>query len=252
MDWVAFLDRIGWDGPVVPDAATLRGLHRAHLLHVPFENLDIARGRAISLAPSDLFTKVVEHRRGGFCYELNGLFSEFLGAAGFRVERLAARVLGADGELGPPFDHMVLRVRLDEDWLVDVGFGDSFVEPLRLEVDRVQPQAGWDYRITRAGDALALQRRRSDSDWASTYVFDLQAHALSEYQDTCRYHETSPASHFTQGDVCTLLTATGRITLSGNRWIESTGNERHERGVGPTETAQLLADRFGIRVDSET
>jgi N-hydroxyarylamine O-acetyltransferase len=83
-------------------------------------------------------------------------------------------------------------------------------------------------------------------------VFDLQAHALSEYQDTCRYHETSPESHFTQGDVCTLLTATGRITLSGNRWIESTGNERHERGVGPTEAAQLLADRFGIRVDSET
>lgn len=161
--------------------------------------------------------------------------------------------LGAgDAGAWPPFDHMVLRVRLDEDWLVDVGFGDSFVEPLRLAVDRVQPQAGWDYRITRAGNALALQRRRSDSDWASTYAFDLQAHALSEYQDTCRYHETSPESHFTQGDVCTLLTATGRITLSGNRWIESTGNERHERGVGPTETAQLLADRFGIRVDSET
>ncbi len=251
MDFDAYLERIGLQRHGAPNLATLRDLHRAHLLHVPFENLDIGRSREISLDPAHLFAKIVRRRRGGFCYELNALFSEFLGALGFHVDRLAARVMNASGELGPPYDHMTLRVRLEDDWLADVGFGDSFVEPLRLEVDYVQPQGGWEYRITHAEDALALQRRQPGASWATMYVFDLQQHAIADYENTCRYHQTSPESPFTKGDLCTLLTPSGRITLSRGRWIETRGDGRVEREIDPTEFDARLRDHFGIEIDAQ-
>ena len=125
-----YLARITYDGPRDPTIATLRRLHRAHLLAVPFENLSIHRGERIELDESWILDKIVERRRGGFCYELNGAFSALLRALGFRVDRLAARVYGAGGEPGIPYDHMALRVRLERDWLADVGFGDCFIEPL--------------------------------------------------------------------------------------------------------------------------
>ena len=121
----AYLERLGFTAPPQPTIEGLRRLHTAHLARVPFENLDIHLGEKILLEPEALVAKIVERRRGGFCYELNGAFSTLLQALGFDVTLLAARVHNA-GVLGPPFDHMCLRVDLDEPWLADVGFGDNF------------------------------------------------------------------------------------------------------------------------------
>src|SRR6266540_1131840 len=105
MDIQAYLCRIHYRGGLAPTAAILRELHRAHLLTVPFENLDIHLGRPILLDQEALFDKIVTRRRGGFCYELNGLFALLLRELGFDVTLLSAGVAHADGGFGPEFDH---------------------------------------------------------------------------------------------------------------------------------------------------
>ena len=126
-----YLERISYHGSREPILSTLQALHEAHLLAVPFENLDIALGRAIVLDEASLWTKIVEHHRGGFCYELNGLFAQLLLALGFQVDLLSAAVARETGGFGPDFDHLTLLVHLEQDWLADVGFGESFRQPLR-------------------------------------------------------------------------------------------------------------------------
>src|SRR5215213_6707253 len=135
MDVQAYLRRINYRGELAPTVATLRELHRAHLLAVPFENLDIHLGRAILLDQDALFDKIVTRRRGGFCYELNGLFALLLRELGFEVTLLSAGVARAGGGFGPEFDHLTLLVKVPSaeamalylpsaSWLADVGFGD--------------------------------------------------------------------------------------------------------------------------------
>src|SRR5512133_3408281 len=122
MNAAAYLDRVNYPGPTTPTADTLRDLHRAHLLTVPFENLDIGLHRTIPCDETAAVRKVVENRRGGFCYELNSAFAALLHALGFTVTLLSARVARADGTASPEFDHLTLRVDLEKPWLADVGF----------------------------------------------------------------------------------------------------------------------------------
>jgi len=122
----AYLARIAYAGPTPPTIDTLRSIHRAHLQTVPFENLDIALGRTIVVDEDATVRKIVEQHRGGFCYEMNGAFAALLRALGFRVTLLSARVARPQGGEGPEFDHLTLRVDLEEPWLADVGFGESF------------------------------------------------------------------------------------------------------------------------------
>ncbi len=144
-------------------------MHLAHLLSVPFENLSIHwRGihwrEPIILGDEALFEKIVRRRRGGFCYELNGLFAALLRELGFSVKMLSAEVADAEGNFGPPFDHMALLVTLEDRWLADVGFGDSFREPLLLDERAPQIQDDDAFRIDPAGDRLVVMRRKDD-DW---------------------------------------------------------------------------------------
>lgn len=246
MNVAAYLQRINYDGPTRPTPETLRELHRAHMLAVPFENLDIHLGREIVLEAERLYAKVVERRRGGFCYELNGAFAGLLRALGFEVEMLAAGVGRADGSFGPLFDHMALLVRLDEPWLVDVGFGEGFRDPLRLDVEGEQTQAFGAYRVRRDGEWHLLERRDGDA-WPSEYRFTLQPYDYADYVEMCRYHQTSPQSSFTQKRVCTLATGEGRVTLSNNRLITTAGGTRDERELASeAEIAAVLRDQFGV------
>ena len=147
MDVQAYLNRINYDGTVAPTAETLRQLHLAHLLSVPFENLSIHAGEQIVLEDEALFRKIVSRRRGGFCYELNGLFAALLRALGFEVAMLSAQVANDDGGFSRDFDHMTLMVTSEQRWLVDVGFGDSFIEPLSLDRREAREQRNRAYRI---------------------------------------------------------------------------------------------------------
>src|SRR5262249_20284948 len=133
MNFQRYLDRISYQGSLAPTAETLRQLHLAQLLTVPFENLSIHAKEPIVLEEIPLFEKIVVRRRGGFCYELNGLFATLLRNLGFEVAMLSAGVARAEGGFSPPFDHMAMMVTLEQRWLVDVGFGDLFREPLLID-----------------------------------------------------------------------------------------------------------------------
>ncbi len=243
----AYLARIAFSGDRTPHAATLRRLHRAHLMAVPFENLSIHAGEPIVLENEALFAKIVTRRRGGFCYELNGLFAGLLDALGFEVVMLSAGVMGEGGHFGPEFDHMTLMVTLGERWLADVGFGDSFLDPLLLDERGEQPQGDRSYRIDAAGEDRVLYQRVGDGPLAPQYRFSLAPHAMPEYVARCRYQETSPRSHFTQKRVCSMATPEGRVTLSDMTLIVTRRGERTERELsGPDEHAAALREHFGI------
>jgi N-hydroxyarylamine O-acetyltransferase len=247
LDIPAYLRRIAYTGPLDVSPDTLRALHLAHLYAVPFENLDIHLGRRLSLDGDALFDKIVIRRRGGFCYELNGLFGALLCELGFRVTMLSAEVARQSGGFSPTYDHLALRVDLDEPWLADVGFGNGFRMPVRLDDTAEQPQGDSLYRIVPDGEYRTLLRRDLDGDWTPQFRFTLQAHALADFAERCLYHQTSPESHFTQGRICTLATREGRITLSDMRLILNTPAGRTESVLtGESEYAATLRERFGV------
>lgn len=250
MDIKAYLKRIKYDGSLAPTAETLRRLQTAHLTAVPFENLSIHAKQPILLEDDALFAKIVACGRGGFCYEVNGLFAALLRSLSFTVEMLSAGVANADSGFGPDFDHMTLMVTIGgERWLADVGFGDSFVEPLRLDDRSGQKQGGHAYKIALDGDHLILMRREEGGGkWKAQYRFTLQPREYANYFEMCRYHQTSPESHFTRARICSRLTDEGRVTLSGMRLIETFKNgERLERALTSEEEYKAtLRERFGI------
>ena len=249
-----YLNRISYTGSLQPDAQALHALQIAHLRAVPFENLDIHLGRPIRLHLPSIYDKIVRRRRGGFCYELNGLFAWLLQELGFEVTLLSASDAQGDGKYGPEFDHLVLEVHCPEDaeripWLVDVGWGDSFTSPLRLDENSPQEQGLRAYRIDRDGDFHFLWQRNYDGTWAKQYRFTLQPRSYPDFEAMCLYHQTSPQSHFTQGRICTRATPTGRISLDDDHLIITENGDRQERVVlCEHEYRSILQSEFGILV----
>jgi len=257
----AYLERLHYAGPRTANAATLRALHRAHLYAVPFENLDIGRGRRLRLARPDLFAKIVTRRRGGFCYELNGLFGWLLESLGYGVTYLSARVYGDDGGVGPEFDHLVLRVTCPADghaiggaepWLADVGFGDSFITPLPLTAGRSERQGERTFGLEMDGERWAYWMQAPTGAPARQHAFSLQPRAFpADFEPMCVYQQTAPESHFTQHRLCTLATPTGRLTLSDNRFIVTEHGHKRETAIDAAEFDRRLKTDFGIDLDRE-
>jgi N-hydroxyarylamine O-acetyltransferase len=254
-----YLDRLGVKPGARPDVSFLKELHAAHLRAIPFENLSNHLGEAISLDPDALTDKILGRGRGGFCYELNGLFALLLEQLGYEVELLGARVAGEAG-FGPPLDHLVLRVgasgaglragsdpgRGDRLWLVDIGFGLNSLHPLAWEIGAEQQDPGGRFRLemTECGE-WDLYR-----DGAVQYRIEPNRRVLPDFAAMCWYHQNSPDSHFTKSLVCSRLTDQGRVTLSGRRLITYIGDRRQQLEV--EDDQQLFATyraRFGIELD---
>jgi N-hydroxyarylamine O-acetyltransferase len=250
LDIGAYLRRINYTGTTEPNAETLRELHIAHLLNVPFENLDNHLGRQIVLNEDKLVSKLVNERRGGICYELNGAFAGLLRELGFEVAILSAGVARDEGGFDPPFDHMTLLVGLEQRWLADVGFGDSFREPLLLDVREAQEQNGEAYRLVDQDDEHLILERYEKESWKPQYRFTLQPYELSDFGAMCRYHQTSPESPFTQRRTCSLATPDGRITVTGMRLITSGRGQRNERELADMkEYIAVLHEHFDVKLD---
>ena len=246
-----YLERIGYDKPVRPDAETLIGLHRANMLTIPFENLDIHAGKPIHLAELALWEKIVLHRRGGFCYELNGLFAWLLKQIGFMVTYLNGRVYNEAGARGRDFDHLTLLVKVPGKsgrWLTDVGFGDSFVEPLRLDFSGQQAQGLRAFRLDKVEDGIDFWMRNFDGTWKHQYFFDLQSRNFpSAYEESCLYHQTSPKSSFTHEPIISRATLEGRISLDRKKLTITTHENREQRLVnGEARYREFLKVYFGV------
>ncbi|MFI5608443.1 arylamine N-acetyltransferase [Amycolatopsis sp. NPDC051903] len=244
MDVDAYLARLDLALPTTADLAALRQLQERHLERVPFENLSIHLGEPIELTEDALFDKIVHRRRGGFCYELNGLFTALLRELGFDAELRGAYVFDGEGVPGPPLDHAAVVVRLDgEQWLVDVGFGRFSRHPLRMSAVDVQTDP--------EGEFLFLDAPHGDLDVVldgkPAYRLERRPRELSEFSPMAWWQSTSPASGFTGRLTCSRTTSQGRVTLSGHRLIETVDGVRHEVLL-PDDTAIHTAYRvyFGL------
>ncbi|CAI0893930.1 N-hydroxyarylamine O-acetyltransferase [Serratia plymuthica] len=253
MDRQRYLQHIGSAGIPQADLLTLQQLHRCHMLSVPFENLSIIYRQGIHLEEPALFNKIVERNRGGFCYELNRLFAALLKDIGFNVQFISGEIRARDGSFGAPFDHMALKVELDQPYLVDVGFGDSFLTPLKITTTEQQPQTSGTFHLEQEGETYYLERRNGDnrSHAKTLYRFTLQAREPSEFDGMCHYHSTSPQSHFTQRLVCSRPTENGRVTLSENKLIITEDHQRHESTLhSEDERRATLMRYFGIDLEN--
>ena len=242
------MDRIGYTGSIVSDFRTLSAIHRAHMLAVPFENLDIALGRTIEVDTDKSYKKIVEDGRGGFCYELNGLFGRLLGEIGYGVQLLSARVFGQDGKPGPEFDHLLLRV--SDDFIADVGFGDSFVLPKLFNREEQRDETGV-YRFVENEGVWCLEKKSEDG-WAPQYQFTTAERELLEFEEMCTFQQTSPDSIFTQKIVCSLAKPKGRVTYANGRLIKTNAGEKTEKDItGETELRHVFGSEFGFVIEDD-
>ncbi|XP_041923639.1 arylamine N-acetyltransferase, pineal gland isozyme NAT-3-like isoform X1 [Alosa sapidissima] len=276
MDVQTYLKRIGYSGPVVPRLETLQEIHRCHMLAVPFESLTIHSGGKIKLELSWIYEKIVVERRGGFCFENNGLLSWLLAQLGFQVTILAAHVRNRFTCLyGPPFDHIVIMVTLEgHRWLCDVGFGACYELPLSLETLSPQKQVHGVFRLRHQGDMIFLESSAEaqgdgvqgevkdttlggEISWTELYKFTLQPRQLEDFRNMCEYHQTSPSSLFYCKSLCSLLLPHGRITYMGHKLIVTTYPTEDGRPVVKTtqdltddEIPHMLKDKFDIELSS--
>ncbi|WP_160040653.1 arylamine N-acetyltransferase family protein [Paenibacillus sp. USDA918EY] len=248
MDVQAYLRRIGIEGESSPNLDFLTRLQQRHMFTVPFENLDVMNKTEITLDPDSMFAKIVHNRRGGFCYELNGLFYRLLQELGYEAELLSGRVAADDHTYGPEFDHMLILVRLDQDYVVDVGFGDSVRSPLPMSGEEVSDVSGT-YRIRKnpdESDGFFFQKFLGNQ-WVSEFAFTNLPRRLSDFHEMCKYQQQSPKSHFTKKAIVSLAAEDGRITLSGEKLIITEKGRKNEALLtSPDEIKHVLKDCFGI------
>jgi N-hydroxyarylamine O-acetyltransferase len=216
------------------------------LQNIPFENLDITLGRRIHLQLPTILDKIINQRRGGFCYELNSGFAWLLRQIGFKVDVLSARTYDGN-KLSPDFDHMLLRVATEQPVIADVGFGDSFLLPIALaSTDCFQFDR--QYRLTNNKNRWVLQQKYEAGEWISQYVFDFNSHPLSHFEAMCHHHQTSQVSIFTRKTVCSRATAKGRITYANGRYIVNDCGQRTEKIIdNEAGLNRILKNHFGIR-----
>ncbi|WP_410769929.1 arylamine N-acetyltransferase family protein [Fontibacillus sp. BL9] len=240
-----YLNRLKLQHPLPPVLDTLQKIQKHHLLNIPFENLDIMNGTSIDLRTDQLWVKVVEHHRGGICYELNGLLFHLLREIGFDVRYISAQVL----EDGDRFDHVLLLVSLEEDrWLVDVGFGNHAFEPLKLVVGVVQTDLNGQFRIMMTGqDTYQIFKQASGKQDSLEYTFSLEERKLEDFRERCLYFETSPGSRFRKNRVCSLERENGRISLTDDKLILTENGIKTDKDITTEqEFDRHLSELFGI------
>ncbi len=243
MNLDTYLQRIQYSGPQTVTRETLHELHRAHLLAIPYENLDIHLGRELTLDLEHIYDKLVEQRRGGWCYEMNGLFAWALRELGFDVTLMGSSVGQPAKGAGQDMDHLILLVQLEQPWLVDVGFGNGFLTPL--------PVLAGEYTL----DFLNFRMEQQNEDWyfynhqhgAQGYGFTLAPRQLTSFAPGCHRLQTSPESGFVRATVCHRFTPQGLVSLRGAMLKQITEAGSSEEEIQSAQRyADVLEQTFGL------
>jgi N-hydroxyarylamine O-acetyltransferase len=236
------------DFKLEPNLKNLKFLQRQHLLQIPFENLDIHWHRPINLDNKQFYEKIVGEKRGGFCYELNGLFLELLNELGFQSKMISAKVSKGNGEFGEEYDHLAILTNIENtEFLVDVGFGDFAAESLEFVPDAEQKDQNGVFAIRKYDEKYFEVVKKDGGKWKSEYIFTSTPRRLNEFAGMCHYQQTAPESHFTQGKVCSIMTENGRKILTDIKFIETRNNRKSETEVtSEEEFNQILAREFQI------
>jgi arylamine N-acetyltransferase len=252
VDVVGYFDRIGYGGQPDPTVETVQALVAAHNQSIPFENLDPLIGIPVAdLSAAALADKLVNRRRGGYCYEHNGLMGYVLEELGFGVQRLAGRVvwMNPGGPL-PAQTHHVLAVTVpgvDGPLLVDVGFGgQTLTSPIRLEAGPVQETRHEPYRIRESGDGYQLEAEIG-GDWQPLYMFSTRPQPRIDLEVGSWYVSTHPHSFFVTGLTAALVTDDARWNMRGRNLATHSGGETEKiRFDTAADVLDVLTDRFGI------
>jgi N-hydroxyarylamine O-acetyltransferase len=255
LDLDAYLDRIGYSGSRAPTLETLRSLHALHPLAIPFENLDSLRRRPVRLDLASLQRKLVTERRGGYCFEQNLLFSHVLGALGFHVMSLSARVLWDRPEAAGNRTHMLLFVDLGEGgYLCDVGFGGlTMTAPLRLEPGVEQSTPHESFRVTREGREF-LSQARLRGEWRTLYRFDLQQQLQGDLEVLNFWVSEHPESPFLTRLMAARRGGDRSFSLRNGRLsVHYLGRHSDVRDLGSVaELKAALTETFGIEVPADS
>ncbi|NTU68186.1 MAG: arylamine N-acetyltransferase [Chlorobiaceae bacterium] len=248
-DLRSYLLRIGLAGTPSADLATLRGMMRRQLFSVPFENLDVQAGRVVSLVPEEIFTKVVERRRGGYCYEVNGIFAMALEAVGIPYRFVAARPMTYP--VRRPKTHMAIVAEVDGgQWLCDLGFGSYGIrEPINLawldhgirqddDLFRLTTVAGWDY----------LLQAFTDGAWKNLYEFDLNPQEWVDFEPANFMNSTHPDSIFVRNLMVVLQNETGKEVLTSLYHKSVSEGRSVETKILREQIPALLRERFGLEI----
>ena len=246
-----YLQRIQYTGPLTPTLEVLQNLQRAHLFHVPFENLDVYLKRPIELGIDHFYTKIVQKNRGGFCYELNGLFCELLRRLGFDAEMVSCRVFNVKKQdYGAEFDHLAILVKIGESrYLTDVGFGDFTRKPLHFVLGETQHDPNGTFVLDTYENDYFRVNKKTNATWNPEYIFQDKSRVLSEFAGMCHYHQHHPESHFTGKRLISKPLENGRITLTGNILKRTSGDKVEETPINNEEEFKsILLDSFQVRL----
>jgi N-hydroxyarylamine O-acetyltransferase len=248
-----YLQRIGYKGSLEPTLETLRTIHRQHLLTIPYENLDIHLGRTLELNEERFFEKIVVEKRGGWCYEMNGLLAWGLRELGFNVQYLSGAVNREKNGAKAEGNHLVLLIYLEQSYLADVGFGDGILEPLPLQEGEYK-QDFLEFRLSQdyvAKDGGRWVFHNHPEGGAKSFDFTLTPHQLSDFANQCHTQQTSPNSGFVQGTVCQIFTPEGIVTLRGAVLkIITKDGVTHRIIDSEKEYQRILYQTFGLELPS--
>ncbi|MFT4865998.1 MAG: N-hydroxyarylamine O-acetyltransferase [Ilumatobacter sp.] len=246
IDVDSYLERIGFGGTVRHDRATLADLQQLHMTAVPFENLDIVDGHGVTVDAQTNVDKIVEQGRGGWCFELNGAFALLLEALGFRVLRLGAAVL-LDGPTRV-IDHLALEVQVDRPYLVDIGFGDSFTNPIDLNAIGPQDGGAGTYELIGSPQGTTLTRHDATGIPDAQYRFKRVAHTMDQFEPASESLQADPDKHWRAKRFATRLLDRGpdRVTLTGDRLKVVRDGANTETPISPSEWDATLSAWFGM------
>ena len=247
-----YLQRINAPSVDTANLQQLTFLQRQHLLQVPFENLDIHLGKKIILDYEAIYKKVIVKRRGGFCYELNGLFYLLLKDIGYSVKRISARVRGDSGRIGAEGDHMAIIATLEnKEWLVDVGFGKFSFLPLEIELEKEQSDGRNDYKISKYDETYhGVFVKEENGLWRLGYLFTFEHQETDFFNAMCDYQQTSPDSGFTKRRMITIPKPDGRVTLTNSKLKILKEGEVSEVSVDSDEMfEEYISTHFGMEYE---
>ena len=247
----AYLLRIGYAGEITPTVDKLQALHHAQLYTIPFENFDVLLGRNINLEPGALFDKMVNKKRGGYCFELNGLFLMALQAFGFNARPLLARVQFTGTPTGR--GHQIELITLEgRQWIADVGFGgDTPRGPIPLELDQPSSHDGQEIRLVDADHFGIMVQALKEDEWQNLYSFDLDYVCPADIDYGNHFTSTHPSSIFTFARVAALPVNSGVITLFDSTLKRTTSGKEEVQELAEGQAyLDALNAHFGIELDA--
>lgn len=246
-----YLMRIRYAPESQPDYDVLCQLQKAHLLSIPFENLDIHYGTPITLDIHRIFKKIIPGNRGGFCYELNGLFYHLLISLGFKAKIISARVHDEEKGFGPEFDHLAILVNLDgTEYLSDVGFGEFAFFPLNINSREIQYDQRGKFIIDHYDEDYLRVSKFQNGNTIPSYIFKTAEQPFPAFSTMCNYHQTNENSHFTRKRLISMATEQGRITISGNTLKIVTSDSVSEAPITDEKQFETaLWQYFNIQLD---